>query len=89
MQTETHEGLGSDQVAKFWTAPDQALFKQPTVAKVLNRSEAWCERGRWAGYGPRYIKIGRGVDYRKRDVLDWLNKYQSVNSTSECLGAAA
>jgi hypothetical protein len=67
-------------VAEFWAAPRDALFPQPVVEAVLGVSPAWCERGRWAGYGP---KFGRLVRYRKADVLDWINHRPPVASTSE------
>jgi hypothetical protein len=49
-------------------------------------SGAWCERGRWAGYGPKFFKLGRMVRYRKADVLDWINQSPPVASTSENRG---
>lgn len=74
--------------AQFWAASSDALFKQPVIAAALNYSESWCERSRWDGTGPRFLKIGRGVVYRKRDVLEWLEKHQPVASTSEYPSAA-
>lgn len=73
----------SDCINKFWAAPEQALFNQKAIAKVLCCSTAWLERGRWAGYGPVFRKIGRRVIYTKHDVVDWLNRHQRVQSTSE------
>jgi predicted DNA-binding transcriptional regulator AlpA len=70
-------------IAGFWNAPPQALFDQKTVATVIGFSQAWLERGRWAGYGPSYKKIGRKVLYSKADVADWLNQHPSMQSTAE------
>jgi predicted DNA-binding transcriptional regulator AlpA len=53
------------------------------VEAVLGVSPAWCERGRWAGYGPKFIKLGRLIRYRKGDVLTWLEQYPVVSSTAE------
>jgi hypothetical protein len=52
----------------------------------LGVSPAWCERGRGAGYGPKFLKLGRLVRYRKADVLDWIDQSPPVASTSENRG---
>ena len=70
-------------VATFWTAPDEALFDQKTIAAVRDCSESLCERDRWAGKGPRFVKQGRLVRYRKSDVVEWLNSHQTFSSTSQ------
>ncbi len=61
--------------------PD-ALYTQTELAPVLRKSLAWFERARWAGNGPRYVKVGRQPLYRGRDVLDWLDA-QTRTSTSD------
>ena len=61
--------------------PD-ALYTQTELAPVLRKSLAWFERSRWAGNGPRYVKVGRQPLYRGRDVLDWLDA-QTRASTSD------
>jgi hypothetical protein len=71
-------------VTEFWQAPDEARFNQRTIAAVRNCSEALLERERWAGTsGPPFIKDGRRVQYRKLDVVKWLNGHQTFRSTSE------
>lgn len=45
---------------------------QSQVAAYLNKSQAWCERKRWDGTGPAYIKVGRSVYYFKADIDAWL-----------------
>lgn len=70
-------------VAECWAASRDALFAQPVVEAVLGVSAAWCERGRWVGYGPRFLKLGRLIRYRKGDVLTWLEQYPVVSSTAE------
>lgn len=60
-------------VAAFWHAPDDALFSQKTLAAVTGFTEAWCERSRWAGEGPPFIKLNRTVRYRKREITAWIN----------------
>lgn len=70
-------------LAEFYGAPDTSLFNQIVVAHIRDCSTATMERDRWAGGGIPFIKIGRAVKYKKADVLAWLNKHQSQNSTSE------
>lgn len=48
------------------------LMDQRDLAAYLGKSTAWCERARWAGEGPRFIKLGRHVRYRADDVLEWI-----------------
>jgi len=48
------------------------LWDQKTLAAYLGKSTAWCERARWAGDGPRFLKLGRHVRYRADDVLAWI-----------------
>jgi predicted DNA-binding transcriptional regulator AlpA len=48
------------------------LWDQKTLAAYLGKSTAWCERARWAGNGPRFLKLGRHVRYRADDVLAWI-----------------
>lgn len=48
------------------------LWDQKTLAFYIGKSTAWCERARWAGEGPRFIKLGRHVRYRAEDVLAWI-----------------
>lgn len=50
------------------------LWDQKTLAAYLQKSEAWCERARWAGEGPRFVKLGRHVRYRAEDVLAWIDE---------------
>jgi predicted DNA-binding transcriptional regulator AlpA len=73
----------SSAVKQFWAAPDEALFPQTVLAAVTNLSEAYFERARWEGDGPKYFKLGRLVRYKKKDVLAWIEKRPAVSSTTE------
>lgn len=75
--------MPTQTVEEFWAASRDALFPQPVVEAVLGVSAAWCERGRWAGYGPPFVKIGRLVRYRKVDVTAWIDQHRPVKSTAE------
>lgn len=59
-----------------------ALLTQNHLAEYLSKSTAWCERARWNGQGPKFIKLGRHVRYKVEDVLAWVDS-NSRQSTSE------
>jgi hypothetical protein len=63
-----------------------ALLNQSELAHYLRRSEAWCERARWQGNGPRFIKVGRKPFYRLSDVESWLEAQTRVSTSDR--GAA-
>jgi excisionase family DNA binding protein len=73
----------AERFSAFNAAPDEALFDQKTVAALRGCSEATLERDRWAGGGIPFVRIGRSVRYRKRDVLTWLEQHPALSSTSE------
>lgn len=76
-------------ITRFWSAPSEALFSQAVIGAVLDLSESWCERSRFCGGGPKFIKIGRSVLYRKSDVVAFINSHATVSTTSEYQAAAA
>lgn len=49
-----------------------ALLTQQQVSAYLGKSQAWAERSRWDGTGPRFVKVGKAVRYRAEDVREWL-----------------
>jgi predicted DNA-binding transcriptional regulator AlpA len=59
------------------------LMNQKELAAYLGKSIAWCERSRWAGDGPKFIKLGRHVRYRISDVLDWINENVHESTSDE------
>ena len=59
---------------------DGDKLTQVQLAAFLHKSEAWCERARWAGTGPAFLKIGRSVFYRRRDVEAWLEAHRHVST---------
>lgn len=58
------------------------LMDQRTLASYLSKSPSWCERARWDGSGPKFIKCGKAVRYRASDVLDWIESHV-CNSTHQ------
>jgi predicted DNA-binding transcriptional regulator AlpA len=73
----------SSAAKQFWAAPDEALFPQAALVAVTGLSNAHFERCRWQGTGPRFVKLGRLVRYRKSDVVAWIEKRPAVSSTTE------
>lgn len=59
---------------------DSATYSQKDAAKKLQKSESWFERARWAGNGPRYIKVGRSVLYLGKDLNEWLAAQARANT---------
>jgi hypothetical protein len=62
------------------------LMTQREAAAMVRLSERTLERYRTSGRGPRYIALGRAVRYRRRDLLDFVERCVR-NSTSEGGGA--
>jgi len=50
------------------------LWDQKQLAAYLGKSEAWAERARCAGAGPKFFKLGRHVRYKAEDVWDWIEE---------------
>jgi predicted DNA-binding transcriptional regulator AlpA len=51
----------------------QGLLNEHQVAKFLQLSVASVRRWRLFRTGPKYLKIGAAVRYRREDVKGWLN----------------
>ena len=52
----------------------ERLLKEIDLAESFGIDEKTAERWRMAGEGPPWIKVGRGVRYRPRDVERWLDE---------------
>lgn len=52
----------------------ERLFDTNEAAEIYRKSKQWFERHRWAGTGPKYIKIGRTPYYRAADLLEWIKQ---------------
>ena len=73
----------AELVQIFWAAPQEAYFDQFTVAPVTGRSTKTLECDRWRGKGIPFRKVGGRILYKKGDVINWLESYARVTSTSE------
>ena len=58
------------------------LLTTREAAAMLRLSERTLERHRTAGTGSRHIALGGAVRYRRRDLLDWIER-AARQSTSE------
>jgi hypothetical protein len=58
------------------------LLTQGEYAKERKCSERTLERERATGTGCRFVKIGRAIRYRRRDILEFIEKHLR-QSTSE------
>jgi predicted DNA-binding transcriptional regulator AlpA len=62
------------------------LMTQHELAALLNISTATMANWRSAGKGPRYVKLGGKVKYRKIDVEEFIN--DSIRTSTSCEVAA-
>ena len=66
------------------------LLSQAEFCSYADKSEAWAERARIEGTGPRFVKIGRTVRYRLSDIQEWIdsNSRRSTSSPGRHSGGA-
>ena len=76
-----------ENVEQVHSQPDTitvpTLWDQRQLAAYIGKSTAWCERARWIGDGPKFIKLGRHVRYRLEDVMQWIDSHCAQRSTTE------
>ena len=72
----------------FWSSAGDCYFTAKTVCAVLDVAEQTLANWRVSGDGPKFVKRGRILYYRKEDVMAWLKGLgQPVASTSELQAA--
>jgi excisionase family DNA binding protein len=64
-----------------------AVLKTDAAAEYLSLSRGRLAKLRWAGGGPKFIRVGRTVLYRTADLEAWLEA-NSRHSTSQSKQAA-
>jgi hypothetical protein len=69
------------------TLDDDALISPEAAAKFLNLGTGWLAKMRMSGGGPRYVKMGRRVHYRRCDLKAWIAQ-RLISSTSQQTAAA-
>jgi hypothetical protein len=55
----------------------EALLTPAEVAQLIRKPERTLGQWRYLGIGPRFIRTGRDVRYRPRDVERWLDEQSS------------
>jgi hypothetical protein len=68
------DGASMDNLEQLLTGQEYAQVRRCSVRTI--------ERERSTGGGCRYIKLGRTVRYKRRDVLDFIER-NARHSTSE------
>lgn len=53
------------------------------VAEIFRTKTLILAQWRHHGTGPKFVKLGKNVLYRKSDVEDYINSLESRQSTSE------
>lgn len=56
---------------EFAAAPSDALFRADVVAIATGTTPKTLESWRSTGKGPTFIRVGRSIHYRKRDIEAW------------------
>lgn len=62
---------------------DSKMYDQKEAAPIMKKSVSWFERQRWAGGGPRFIKVGRSCLYLGKDLNEWLESQTRSNTGQE------
>ena len=72
----------TDQVATLEPLPSEAdrLIPARCLPRYLGVSAPTLERWRMQGTGPKFVKAGRRVFYRVRDVQAWLQTCQRAST---------
>jgi excisionase family DNA binding protein len=55
--------------------PTAAILRESAAADYLGLSRWFLRRARADGRGPAYLKLGRTIRYRARDLDDWLARH--------------
>lgn len=76
------EALAVSEAASRPNIDPDALLTEVQAADFLNLSVRTLQAWRLRGGGPRYIKCGRAVRYRRRGLIDYLD-VNTVAHTSD------
>ena len=78
--TNSHTA-GVESVKKI--SPDlDALLSEAEAGSLCNISRRTLANWRLRGDGPPFVKAGRAVRYRRRDLISWIES-RTVHSTSD------
>ncbi len=65
----------------------ESLLTTAEAAEILRLSQPHLEKMRIYGRGPRFVRLGRAIRYRRADLLAWIEA-SLIGSTSETDRAA-
>ncbi|WP_299436786.1 helix-turn-helix domain-containing protein [uncultured Rhodospira sp.] len=65
------------------------LMTQGQAAAYLSKTVRTLERWRRDGVGPRYLRVGRTIRYRRADVDAWLGGREYASQAEELAAAPA
>jgi predicted DNA-binding transcriptional regulator AlpA len=68
------------QAATSGADPD-TLHTEVQAADFLNLSIRTLQSWRVKGSGPKFIRAGRAVRYRRRDLLEWMDENTAASTT--------
>lgn len=60
---------------------DDPLLTEVDAARVLSLSSRTLQAWRAKPFGPRFIRVGRAIRYRRQDIEEWVSE-QTVRPTS-------
>jgi predicted DNA-binding transcriptional regulator AlpA len=67
---------------------EHALLDTNTVAREYGVSPVTLRKWRMTGAGPRFVRLGRAVRYRRAELDAWLSKREFRNTTeADCAPA--
>lgn len=72
--------------SEFWRADDEACFTRSQIATVVKFSVSALEQWALKGCGPVMLKIGRRVLYKKKAVLEWMERSARRISSTSAIG---
>ena len=61
----------------------QTLMNEHEVSRLLCLKVATLRRWRWAGTGPKFIKLGASVRYDPRDLEQYINERRTNSTTMD------
>lgn len=67
----------------------EPLMSKRQAADYLGKNERTLERWLRDGVGPRYLRVGRTIRYRRADIDDWLAGREYASQAEELASAAA
>lgn len=67
--------------------PVLAYLDTPRAAELLGVSRQRLEKLRITGFGPKFVKVGRLVRYRRSDLDEWLRSRERRNTYQSGEGA--